>query len=37
MKNERDVGRLLDIANTTVANLVALDSGRPFGDGSMLT
>ena len=26
-----------DIARTTVANLVALDSGRPFVDGSMLT
>ena len=28
---------LADIARTTVANLVALDSGRPFVEGSVLT
>ena len=28
---------LADIARTTVANLLALDSGRPFVEGSVLT
>jgi D-lactate dehydrogenase len=28
---------LADIARTTVANLVALDTGRPFVEGSVLT
>jgi D-lactate dehydrogenase len=28
---------LADIARTTVANLIALDSGRPFVEGSVLT